>query len=252
MLKKAKEWWEKHAAKYQQETNIPIDIHYGPGSPNEDSLQLIGSLKNKHVVELGCGGAQCSIAFAQKGAKVTAVDVATAQIEIAKKLANKNKVSIQFYERDIADLSPIADNSQDIVFSACAFAYVDDLLGCFKEVYRVLKNDGIFVWSVGHPFYDLVDPKTFQLRQSYLDTGTKVEGEETGSAFASVRRTIGDYFNTAIEAGFVVEKMIESDSRKHYSYDPWYGLWEYTPELLQKVPVTLIFKCKKGTIARKS
>lgn len=240
MIKEAKAWWEKHANAYQKDTNIPIDIHYGPGSPNEDELQLIGNVKNKNVLELGCGGAQCSIALAKKGAIVTAVDVSSVEIEFAKKLANENNVQIKFYERDAADLSPIVDKSQDVVFSACALGYVDDLDGCFKEVYRVLKDDGIFVWSVGHPFYDIIDPKTFQLRESYLDTGIKIEGD-----FANVLRTVSDYFTIATNAGFIVEKMIEPDSRKHYLYDPWYGLWDYSPELLAKIPATLIFKCRK-------
>lgn len=240
MIKQAKEWWNKHAIAYQKETNIPIDIHYGPGSPNEDELQLIGDVKNKHVLELGCGGAQCSIAFAKKGAIVIAADISYVEIEFAKKLATENKVQIQFYERDIVDLTPIVDKSQDIVFSAFALMYIDDLSGCFKEIHRVLKDDGIFVWSVGHPFHDVIDSKTFQLRESYLDTGIKIEDD-----FANVLRTVSDYFNITINAGFVVEKMIEPDSRKHYPHDPWYGLWDYSPELLAKVPATLIFKCRK-------
>lgn len=123
--------------------------------------------------------------------------------------------------------------------------YVDDISGCFKEVYRVLKDDGIFVWSVGRPFHDIVDPKTLQLCESYFDIGIKIEGAGIGSPFANVFRTVSDYFNIATESSFMVEKMIEPDSRKHYPYDPWYGLWEYSPELSQKVPSTLIFKCRK-------
>jgi SAM-dependent methyltransferase len=245
MLKKAKEWWERHAGNYQKDTNIPIDIHYGPGSPNESELNLIGDVSGKNVLEIGCGAAQCSIAFAQKGAKVTGMDLSSEQIRFAKELAQKNNVDIQLYEQDIVNLSPVTDKSQDVVFSACALAYIDDLTACFKEVHRVLKDDGLFVWSVGHPFFDMVNPKDFTLWKSYLETGVKVEGEETGSAFSNVHRTISDYFNTAIEAGFIVEKMIEPDSRVKRPYDPWYGLWDYTPELLAKVPATLIFKCRK-------
>ena len=246
MLEQTKEWGGKHALAYQRDTNIPIDIHYGPGSPNEDELQLIGSVEGKYVLELGCGGAQCSIAFAKRGAIVTAIDVAQAQVAFAKKLADQSGVKIDLYQRDIADLTPILDKSQDVVFSACTFAYVDDLIGCFKEVSRVLKDDGTFVWSLGHPFFGIADPKTLKLRTSYFETGVSIEGEETGSAFAFVRRTVSDYFNTAVEAGFIVEKMIEPDSRKRYPYDPWYGLWnDYTPQLMEKMPATIIFKCRK-------
>ena len=40
MLTEARDWWEKHAAQYQRQSQIPIDILYGPGAPNEDRLQL--------------------------------------------------------------------------------------------------------------------------------------------------------------------------------------------------------------------
>jgi ubiquinone/menaquinone biosynthesis C-methylase UbiE len=54
----------------------------------------------------------------------------------------------------MTDLSPVPSASQDVVFSAFALGYVDDLPACFGEVYRVLKKGGLFVWSQGHPFFD--------------------------------------------------------------------------------------------------
>jgi hypothetical protein len=48
-----------------------------------------------------------------------------------------------------------------------------------------------------------------------------------------------------VEAGFVVERMLEPDSRQRYPYDPWYGMWDYTPELMRKLPPTVIFKCHR-------
>jgi len=56
--KEIKEYWEKTTSDYQKECKIPLDIHYGPGSPNEKKLKLLGRLKGKKVLELGCGGAQ--------------------------------------------------------------------------------------------------------------------------------------------------------------------------------------------------
>jgi ubiquinone/menaquinone biosynthesis C-methylase UbiE len=242
-----KRWWERHARSYQELCHIPIDVHYGPGSPNEDYLQLLGPVAGKHVLELGCGGAQCAIAFAKQGAIVIGVDIAAAQLACARQLAEQNKVALDLYQRDMTDLAPIPTSSQDVAFSAHAFGYVDDLLSCFKEVRRVLKDDGIFVWSIGHPFYELADPQTLQLQRSYFDTGALVEEQETGSFFAEVHRTLGELVDLLVKAGFVVEKIIEPDSRQRYPYDPWYGLWGlYLPKLLQKVPATIIFKCRKS------
>jgi len=246
MLKEAKNWWEANGREFQESYPIPITILYGIGSPNEDELQLIGPVAGKRVLEIGCGGAQASIAFAKMGAIVTGIDVAASEIAFAKELAKKNDVTIELYQRDMADLTPIATESQDIVFSACAFQYVDDLSACFQEVYRVLKQDGLFVWGQGHPFIEIIDTETMTIDRSYFDTGVHIEGAETDCPFASVRRTVSDYFNLLVDTGFTVERMVEADSRKRYAYDPWYGQWGLTEKVLTKVPATIIFKSRKS------
>jgi SAM-dependent methyltransferase len=246
MSNEAQRWWEANAAWYQQLCQIPIDVLYGPGCPNEDALQLIGPVEGKAVIELGCGGAQCSIAFAKQGATVSAVDITAVQIAFARDLAARNSVKLAFYQRDVADLSPIASESQDVAFSAYAFGYVDDLPACFRETYRVLKPGGLFVWSQGHPFFDCFNGQTLQFRRSYFERGKRVIGEEAGvTPFAVNLRGVDDYVNLLIDAGFVLERLVEPDSRTHYAYDPWYGRWNYTSELQQLVPPTIIFKCRK-------
>jgi 2-polyprenyl-3-methyl-5-hydroxy-6-metoxy-1,4-benzoquinol methylase len=245
MPDEAKRWWETHGREYQEICRVPIDVLYGTGSPNEDSLQLIGRVAGKRVLEIGCGGAQASIAFAKQGAVVTAVDISSSEIAFARGLAKENDVSIEFHQLDMTDLSPIDSGSQDIVFSAYALNYVDDLLACFNDVFRVLKNDGLFVWSGAHPFCYSIDSETLRLNRSYFETGKSVEGEETGCPFASVHRTLSDYLNLLVEAGFALERVVEPDSRQRYPYDPWYGLWGNAPERLAMFPATIIFKCRK-------
>jgi SAM-dependent methyltransferase len=245
MLIEAKHWWEVNGREFQESFPIPITILYGIGSPNEDELQLIGPVAGKRVLEIGCGGAQASVAFAKMGATVIGVDVAASEIAFAQELAKQNGVTIELFQRDMADLSPIATASQDIVFSSSAFQYVDELAACFLEVYRVLKPNGLFVWGQGHPFIGIIDTATLTIDRSYFDTGVHIEGAETDCPFASLQRTVSDYFNLLVDAGFVVERMVEPDSRQRYAYDPWYGQWGLTAKVLTKVPATIIFKSRK-------
>ena len=240
MPDEAKRWWEANGPAYQADCRIPIDVHYGPGSPNEAELQLLGPVAGKHVLELGCGGGQCAIAFALQGAIVTAVDIAAAQLAFAVDAARLHRVDITFLQRDMADLAPIASGSQDLVFSAFAFGYVDDLATCFREVRRVLKPDGRFVWSQGHPCY-ILSGATLRPERSYFETGKVVVGDATVVPFAVNYRTVSDYVNLLLGAGFRLERMLEPDSRTRYPYDPWYGMWDYTPELMQMLPPTIIF-----------
>lgn len=246
MTKETKAWWEYASEGYQKETKIPIDIHYGPGSPNEDKLKLLGNLKGKKVLEIGCGGAQCGVSMAKKGAKVIGMDISEEQLKFAKRLSEDNRVNITFYRGDIVNLSKIKSNSQDIVFSAFALQYVDNLKKCFKEVKRVLKKNGIFVFSLNHPLYHNINAKTLKVERSYFHTGKMVRTWwDKSKKFVAYLHTVSGLVNEIVDSGLVLEKIIEPDSRKKYKGDPWHGLWDYKPKLLKMVPPTIIFKAIK-------
>ena len=245
MTKETKKWWEYTSKKYQEETKIPVDVHYGPGSPNEKFFKLMGNIKGKNILEIGCGGAQCSIAFAKQGANVTGMDISEEQLKFAKKLAQENKVNVKFYQHDIRDLKPIKSNSQDIVFSAWALHYVDDLSKCFKEVKRVLKKNGLIVFSLDRPFYRTVDSKTLKLKDSYFNTGKQtLTFSDPTKQFVCYTHTISELYNLLVETGFSVEKILEPDSRKKNKEDSFYGLWDYNSEFMKMFPPTIIFKSR--------
>jgi hypothetical protein len=90
-----------------------------------------------------------------------------------------------------------------------------------------------------------VDSKTLALHRSYFDTGRHAEGPGPGDVFASMHRTVAEYFNAQVAVGFVVEQVVEPDSRTRYPEDPWYGLWDCTPALLEKIPGTIVFRARK-------
>ncbi len=241
-----KEWWEGAAKPYQDDCRIPVDIHYGPGSPNEDELNLLGDVEGRDVLEIGCGGAQCSIAFALRGARVTALDLSDQQLEFARALAARHEVEIAFRQHDIKDLAPIASDSQDIVFSAFALTFVADRKRTFREVYRVLRPGGVFVFSLDHPFFRKVDPGTLQVVESCHETGPLSDDRGELGHVMIYRYNVGDLHEALVEAGLVVQRVIEPDSRKRYSYDPWFGRrGVYFPKILDMVPPTIIFKSVK-------
>ena len=149
-----REAWNQISPHYQQAHKIPTDfVHYGPHCPNEDQLQLIGDVCGKRVLEIGCGGGQCAIAFAKRGAIATGIDLSDAQIDFARRLAHQEGVDVTFLQGNIEDLSPITDCSQEVVFSAYALQYVERPQCCFAEVRRVLAPGGVFVFSLDHPFW---------------------------------------------------------------------------------------------------
>lgn len=246
MTKEIKNYWEYNSKYYQEDSNIKIGIHYGPGAPFENQLKLLGNLKGKRIIEIGCGGAQCGIAMAKQGAIVTGIDQSKEQLKLAKTLAEKNKVKIKLIQGSFQDLSKFQSNSFDIAFSAFAFQYSPNLKKLFKQVYRILRKKGLFVFSLDHPFFDVINPKTLKVQRSYLETGRYTDKNKRGPDFVGYRHSIQELFTPLVEAGFVVEKIIEPDSRKKYLGDPWYGLWNmYVPRIMNLVPPTIILGARK-------
>ena len=147
--------WNRLSAGYQADHAIPTDsAHYGPWSPPENELRLLGDVRGLRILEVGCGGGQCSIAFARQGAQVTGLDLSDEQLAYARRLAAGEGVSVRFVQGSATDLSAFAGGTFDLLFSAYALQYVADLRGCLSECSRVLRAGGRLVVSLDHPFRD--------------------------------------------------------------------------------------------------
>src|SRR3990172_9128619 len=137
------EAWDRSAAAYQAAVDLPLDVaHYGPDVPDESELHLIGDVAEKRVLELGCGAGQASIAFAPS----------RAQLAHGRALAAKVEARVEWHECDLADLAFLRADSIDLAFSAYALGEVEDLDRVFRQVHRVLRPAGAFVFSYEHPF----------------------------------------------------------------------------------------------------
>lgn len=233
--------WDRLSDDYQAAHKIPTKyIHYGPLCPTEDDLRLLGDVTGRNVVELGCGGGQCSIAFAKRGARVIGVDLSERQLSYARKLASKENVNVKFIKAEIENLSAIPDGSQDIAFSAYAFQYVKNLRAGLDEVYSVLKSGGVFVFSLDHPFYWCFPEDTSELKvvRSYFN-----ESPRKGGLGREYPRSLSQLFNTLFESGFIVATIIEPRPVEREGEE---DLWpEYGMDRLKLVPATVIFKALK-------
>lgn len=102
-----------------------------------------------HVLDIGCGTGELSIALAlQTGSNgyVAGIDASPEMIVHARKKAQGKKISIDFREESAAQLS-FADGSFDKVVSSFVFHHLPDDLKqqALQEILRVLKPDGQFM-----------------------------------------------------------------------------------------------------------
>jgi arsenite methyltransferase len=78
-----------------------------------------------------------------KTGKVIGVDMTDEMLEKARKNAKDNGyTNVEFVKGDIDNRIPVEDNTADLVISNCVINLTSDKVSTFKEIHRVLKNDG--------------------------------------------------------------------------------------------------------------
>lgn len=244
--------WNRISSGYQAEHQIPVDAaHYGPFLPNEAELGLLGDVAGRRILELGCGGGQCSVAFARQGASAVGIDLSDEQIAHARRLAADHGVEVRFEQGDAADLSRFAAASFDLVFSAYALQYVPAVEQCLAEVARVLVPGGRLVFSLDHPvralFWDEeADEDSLVAVRSYWRRGP-MEWQWTGRSvwMRSFHRTVGDWVDLLHGAGLQVLRIVEPEPHlDDAAAISWAG--SYDLEMVRLIPQTVIFVARKG------
>jgi len=102
-------------------------------------------LKEKVIVEIGCGIGRMTEFMAQRYKKVVGTDISAEMIRQGKRRLT-GIANTELFETD-GESIPLPDSSVDIVFSYLVFQHIRSKVmieNSFKEVYRVLKKDGLF------------------------------------------------------------------------------------------------------------
>lgn len=170
------------------------------------TLSLLPDVQGKRVLDAGCGPGAYAQWLVGHGAEVVALDVSPKMVGFARKRLGTRATVLQ---ADFSQpLDSLPDASFDGVLSALALDYVLDWHAVFREFYRLLRRPGWLVFSVGHPFADFARHN----EGNYFDTEL-VEEEWTGFGTPAqvrfYRRSLQEVLNPLLEAGFVLESILE-------------------------------------------
>lgn len=242
--------WNRLSAAYQGRHDLPTDsAHYGPWAPPENELRILGDVQGLHILELGCGGGQCTIAFAKQGAHAAGIDLSDAQLDYARRLAKAEQVEVDFFQGTAEDLSAFATAAWDVVFSTYAFHYVENIGRCLGECARVLRPGGRLVFSLDHPFRDCFldeeeDEVTIYPARSYFDDRpVQWVFDTTGVRLQSYHHTIAQWLELLSNAGFRLARLLEPCPPKEVLDAIWPEDDPLSP--LRHVPLTIIFVAEK-------
>ncbi len=158
---------EFHDQKYGDDIK---ETHYSMGMISiitKIMWKKLGNIKNKKVVDFGCGNGWVTKKLLDKGAEVWAFDISENAIDLTKELAGSiNKLDKIHLEQMPAEELKYDDNMFDYIVGVAILHHLD-LQKTADEIYRVLKKDGkaYFLEPLRHnPFINIFRKLTPHMR----------------------------------------------------------------------------------------
>jgi SAM-dependent methyltransferase len=214
-------WWDENADSYQRE----------------------------HGEFLGDARFQCARWLAAQGAEAVGFDLSARQLAHARRIDQEQPAdrAVPLVQADATRL-PFADRAFDLACSAFgAVPFVENSAAVMREVSRVLRPGGRWVFAVPHPLRwclpDAAGPEGLVVRDSYFDRRPYVEQDESGDAvYVEHHRTLGDRVRELAAAGFALHDVVEPEYPEQLG-ERWGGGWSELRGRL--VPGTAVFVAVK-------
>lgn len=234
--------WDELSAWHAEHVETPTNVvRYGSDVPTEAELRLLGDVRGRRIIDLGCGTGRNAIVLARAGAKVIAIDSSSAQLARARRHSELAEVKIEFHQADLAELAFVTTTSVDLALCTGALAFHDDPSRVFRQVHRILRSDSVFVLSVPHPVAQLLDPEgahPLTIRRSWFDR--RPIARTMGSVTVQEQRfSTSGLFTALHRANFAVDAMLEPEAP---SGRPRSELWR---EAYHQVPSMLLLRARK-------
>ncbi|RJX65321.1 class I SAM-dependent methyltransferase [Vibrio sinensis] len=217
-------------SKYAQQYDLAAQDNIYNAYLERPSLQaLMGSVQGLKVLDLGCGsGIHAEYLISNGAADVTCVDVSPEMVAIVQqKLGDR----VNSYTQDISiGLPKEESDSIDLIICPLVLHYIEELNPLFQEVARVLKPNGVMVFSTHHPFADFECSKSrnyFErelIHESWNTIGTPVNVTFYRRSLTEIMNaiTMSSLVITQLSEGQVLEqaKLISLDTYLHLANNP--------------------------------
>lgn len=182
-------------------------------------FELLGDVRGRQLCDLACGQGVVARLLAKRGAKVVGIDTSAKLLEIAQRDESIEPLGIAYVQDDAQSLKTLADATFDSVLCNLALMDIPDIGATLRSVYRVLRPAGVFVFSIVHPCFfpaesrwmNEVDGTMSRVVHGYFEEIYWQSDNPNGvrGRVGAHHRTLSTYLNTLMEAGFVLERLLE-------------------------------------------
>jgi 2-polyprenyl-3-methyl-5-hydroxy-6-metoxy-1,4-benzoquinol methylase len=177
---------------------------------------LPSTLLGTTVLDVACGHGRAARALARLGATVVGVDLSTELITVARARDDMDQLGIVYHAADVARPEHWWDGTPfDGAVCEMALMDIEDLGGTVGAVAQTVRGDGWFVMSMVHPCFPGNDAglSSWPPDATYFQEGrwTSADHNPDGVRIrvGSSHRTVSTYVNALVDAGFVIERLVE-------------------------------------------
>lgn len=196
------------------------------GVKSDFEFKLLGDVKGMKLLDICCAGdASQAFSWHNLGAEVTACDISSTAIDIARENAKKMQLPVEFQVANTQTLDPIPDGVYDIVY-ATYICWYEDLKQACRNWYRVLKSGGRLLYTGTHPIASVLEEVdgTLRVTDNYFNrdpdyyifdatpAGRKY-GVNVNQPTVNFHHTVADIINAISEVGFRIESMTETEEK---------------------------------------
>jgi SAM-dependent methyltransferase len=141
-------------------------------------------------LDIGCGEGYNTRLLAQRGARVTAVDISEVFVRQASQLEKCEHADIHYQVASAVEL-PFADAIFDFATSFMSFMDIPETESVIGEAHRVIKPGGFLQFSITHPCFDTPH------RQNLRDDDGITYAIEVGDYFHNLRGDVDEWLFSA-------------------------------------------------------
>ncbi len=218
---------------------------------------LMGEVAGRRVCDLGCGQGRVARHLADAGASVVGIDRSAKLLAIAGRHEAAAPRGIEYRHADARSLDGVADGGFEGVVCHMALMDIPDLAPTLREVARILRLGGWFVFSVLHPCFhtprsgELTLPEgTVPTVGRYFAEGHWRSDTRTGppGQVGAYHRTLSTYINALTDAGLTLEGAAEPRPTGTLAGSP--SLSGMARSVWEEVPTVLVARCGKSATGR--
>lgn len=177
-------------------------------------------LRDLPTLCLASGGGQQAPLLAAAGARVTSLDNSPQQLAQDLAVADREGLTIETIEGDMAHMPMLADESFGLVVHPCANCFVPDVRPVWRECFRVLRPGGVLLAGFTNPVRFLFEAErterityTVRYRIPYADDRDLDEADLRSLLEAhdpmTYGHTLDDQIGGQLAAGFVITGFFE-------------------------------------------